>query len=81
MPVGVVCDTDAELLRAFDTVRTFDRATCRRRVEQRFSVARMADEYEAVYEELIAARRDARAAHPPRLQAPRSENGRAAAQA
>jgi glycosyltransferase involved in cell wall biosynthesis len=60
--VGAVCDTDAALLRAFDGLGAFDRATCRRRVEERFSVARMADEYETVYDEIVAsARRDVRA--------------------
>jgi glycosyltransferase involved in cell wall biosynthesis len=46
---------------AVKRVDTLDRAACRRHVEEHFTVDRMADRYEAVYQRLITRAR-ARAA-------------------
>ncbi|WP_026369927.1 glycosyltransferase family 4 protein [Kallotenue papyrolyticum] len=54
---GFICDSVAEMIAAVPRVAELDRATCRRRAE-RFSQAAMADGYEAVYQQVIAARRD-----------------------
>jgi len=56
---GFVADTLDDLVDAAKRIDTIDRAGCRRRFEERFSVARMADGYEAVYRRLAAARRAA----------------------
>jgi glycosyltransferase involved in cell wall biosynthesis len=58
---GFVADTLDELVDAVKRVDTLDRAVCRRHVEEHFSVGRMADRYEAVYQHLITRAR-ARAA-------------------
>ena len=49
---GFVCDTDEDVLCALRRLDRIDRGACRRHVESRFSVARMADGYEAVYARL-----------------------------
>ena len=49
---GFVVDTFDELVDAVKRVRTLDRAACRRRVEARFSIRRMVDDYESVYRQL-----------------------------
>lgn len=49
---GFARDTEAELAAAAWRIPEIDRAACRRRVEQRFSAAAMADGYEAVYRRL-----------------------------
>lgn len=48
--VGFVCDHDAELLRAVEAVDRIDRRRCREHVVRRFDVARMARDYEVLYE-------------------------------
>ena len=55
--VGYVCDSDDELLDAVKRVEQLDRSECRRWVERRFTVERMADDYEAVYRLLVETRR------------------------
>jgi glycosyltransferase involved in cell wall biosynthesis len=55
--VGIVCDGDEDLVRALDAAREIDRAACRRWVEQRFSVERMATGYERLYRRLVEARK------------------------
>jgi glycosyltransferase involved in cell wall biosynthesis len=46
---GFVCDDDTAVEQALGRIDRIDRHACRKRAENRFSVARMADEYEAVY--------------------------------
>lgn len=53
---GFVCDDDDAVVDAIRRIDTIDRLACRRRVEERFSTERMAADYEAVYERLLAAR-------------------------
>ena len=60
---GFVCDDDEAIVRAIGQIDRLDRAACRRRVEERFSVERMADDYEAIF---MGLRRDVKA--PPRPQ-------------
>jgi glycosyltransferase involved in cell wall biosynthesis len=55
--VGIVCDGDEDIVRALDAAREIDRAACRRWVEQRFSVERMATGYERLYRRLVEARK------------------------
>lgn len=62
--VGYVCDSDDELLDAVKRVTQLDRGECRRWVERRFTVERMADDYEAVYRMLVETRRAESAAKP-----------------
>ena len=57
-PASVV-DTLDELVDAVKRIDIIDRATCRRHVEERCTVQRMADDYEAVYRRLVT---EARAA-------------------
>jgi glycosyltransferase involved in cell wall biosynthesis len=45
-------DTLDELVDAVKRIDTIDRAACRRHVERRFTVDRMADDYEAIYRTL-----------------------------
>jgi len=56
---GFVVDSLAELVEAVKRIDEVDRAECRRHVEERFSVSRMTDGYEAVYRELQTRRRAA----------------------
>jgi glycosyltransferase involved in cell wall biosynthesis len=49
---GFVCDDDEDILLALRRLDGIDRATCRQYVARRFSVERMADDYEAVYRRL-----------------------------
>jgi glycosyltransferase involved in cell wall biosynthesis len=56
---GFVVDTLDELVDAVKRVRTIDRAACRRHVEERFTVGRMVDGYEAIYRSLVAKARTA----------------------
>jgi glycosyltransferase involved in cell wall biosynthesis len=49
---GFIADTVEELAAAVGRVDTIDRAKCRRRVEEGFSVARMVDDYETLYTRL-----------------------------
>lgn len=52
---GFVRDTEEELAEVAWRIPALDRAACRRRVEERFSAAAMADGYEAVYQTLVGA--------------------------
>jgi glycosyltransferase involved in cell wall biosynthesis len=56
---GFVVDTLDELVDAVKRVRTIDRAACRRLVEERFTVERMVDGYEAIYRSLVSVPRAA----------------------
>jgi glycosyltransferase involved in cell wall biosynthesis len=49
---GFLADTLDELVDAVKRIDTIDRAACRRHVERRFTVDRMADDYEAIYRTL-----------------------------
>jgi glycosyltransferase involved in cell wall biosynthesis len=51
---GFVVDTLDELVDSVKRVDIIDRAACRRHVEERFTVQRMADDYEAIYRRLLA---------------------------
>jgi len=53
---GFVCDDDDDVALALGRLDRLDRAACRRRVETRFSVERMTDDYEAVYRRLVRER-------------------------
>jgi glycosyltransferase involved in cell wall biosynthesis len=53
---GFLVDDVAEAALAVEMVRDLDRAAIRERALRRFSAARMVDEYEALYRQLIAAR-------------------------
>jgi glycosyltransferase involved in cell wall biosynthesis len=55
---GFIADTIEELVDAVKRVDTIDRAACRRDVEERFTVERMASAYEALYRSLLAERRE-----------------------
>jgi glycosyltransferase involved in cell wall biosynthesis len=50
---GFVAETVDELVSAVGRVETLDRAACRADVEAKFSVGRMADDYEALYRRLV----------------------------
>jgi glycosyltransferase involved in cell wall biosynthesis len=56
---GFIVDSVDDLVEAATRVHAIDRAECRRHVERRFTVAHMADGYEAVYQRLRAAARAA----------------------
>jgi glycosyltransferase involved in cell wall biosynthesis len=44
---------DEEIVDAVKRIDTISRAECRKHVEERFTVERMVDDYEAVYAELL----------------------------
>ncbi|MEH3103297.1 MAG: glycosyltransferase family 4 protein [Sphingomonas phyllosphaerae] len=50
---GFLVDTPEEAVAAIERAGEIDRATCRRAVAERFSVARMADEYIALYRRIL----------------------------
>ena len=50
---GFLVDTPEEAVAAIDRVGEIDRAACRRAVAERFSVARMADDYIALYRRIL----------------------------
>ena len=52
---GAIVDTMDEAIEAMPAVRAHDRATIRRRFEQRFSATRMAQDYVDIYRSLLAA--------------------------
>ncbi|HEV8583928.1 MAG TPA: glycosyltransferase family 4 protein, partial [Methylomirabilota bacterium] len=56
---GFLGDTVDDLVEAVKRIDTIDRAACRRHVEARFSIARMVDEYEALFRRAATARRAA----------------------
>ena len=53
---GFVIENDDEAIAALGSLNTLDRATVRRRFDQRWTARRMAEDYVDVYEELIDAR-------------------------
>ena len=53
---GFVCEDDDDVAVALRRLERIDRAACRERVETRFSVERMTDDYEAVYRRLVRER-------------------------
>lgn len=50
---GCVVDSIEEAISALDRVLALDRGLVRQRVEERFSVTRMADDYVSVYKQLL----------------------------
>jgi glycosyltransferase involved in cell wall biosynthesis len=52
---GFICDDVDAMVEAIGHIGEIDRARCRKVAEERFSPARMADDYMRVYEELCAA--------------------------
>ncbi|RIL07436.1 MAG: glycosyl transferase [Proteobacteria bacterium] len=55
---GFVCDDIADAVGAVEALGHIDRGRCRADFEQRFTAARMARDYLAIYERLRAARKD-----------------------
>jgi glycosyltransferase involved in cell wall biosynthesis len=51
---GFIVDDEAGAVAALGEVAKLDRASCRRRFEQRFSAARMARDYAALYRRSLA---------------------------
>lgn len=51
---GFLVDTFEEAVEAIGRIDQIDRRACRQAVEERFSVERMADQYLALYQEIIA---------------------------
>lgn len=51
---GFLVDSFEEAVAAIDRLDEIDRAACRRSVEERFSVGRMADDYIALYRRILA---------------------------
>ena len=58
---GFVVEDVDEAVAACDRLHEISRAACRRRVEERFTVDRMVDDYLQVYEEVLAGPSDSRA--------------------
>jgi glycosyltransferase involved in cell wall biosynthesis len=54
---GFVADSFEELVDAVKRIDTINRADCRRHVERHFTVERMVDDYEAVYERRLTGQR------------------------
>lgn len=52
--VGVLCDTEDDFVEALDRVDDLDPRACRRRVEERFTARRMAEDYLELYERVRA---------------------------
>ncbi len=50
---GFLCHNVEECIAALDRIREIDRVACQDRVEAKFSVERMVDDYEAVYQKLL----------------------------
>ncbi|MGC8713149.1 MAG: glycosyltransferase family 4 protein [Leptodesmis sp.] len=53
---GFLCSSVEECLQALQRIPEIDRAKCRQHVEENFSVQRMTDGYEAVYQQVLAER-------------------------
>jgi glycosyltransferase involved in cell wall biosynthesis len=53
---GFLCRSVEDCLEALQRVSEIDRAKCRQHVEANFSVSRMTDGYEAVYQQVLAER-------------------------
>jgi glycosyltransferase involved in cell wall biosynthesis len=54
---GFIVNDLEEMKRALQRLRTIDREECRRVFEERFSAARMAHDYVAIYEQLLESKR------------------------
>ena len=50
---GFICDNEDDMVDAIRRIDEIDRARCRQIAQERFSVARMAGEYAAIYSELV----------------------------
>jgi glycosyltransferase involved in cell wall biosynthesis len=57
---GFICANEEEMIAAVASVPRIDRAVCRATFEARFTAARMADDYLAIYRAEIASRESAR---------------------
>ena len=53
---GYLLDSEDEMVEVIDRIETLDRACCRKWVEERFSVERMVDGYEALYKTAASGR-------------------------
>ena len=51
---GFLVDTFDQAVAAIDRIGEIDRAACRKSVEERFTVDRMADRYLDIYKRLLA---------------------------
>jgi len=51
---GFIGESVEDLVAAVKRADTLDRLACRRHVEQRFSVGRMVDDYEALYARMLS---------------------------
>ena len=51
---GFICDSEDELVKNASRIRQIDRMRCRAEAEQRFSAEAMANQYERVYDSLLA---------------------------
>jgi glycosyltransferase involved in cell wall biosynthesis len=51
--VGFLCESDEDFARAFAEIGSINRARCRTHVEERFTVARMADGYLELYRRIL----------------------------
>jgi glycosyltransferase involved in cell wall biosynthesis len=75
---GFIVKSIDEAVRAVERIDAFDRRRCRQEFERRFSVARMAKDYLAIYERILAkeaaARRDGRARPRPAIELVRGMN-------
>jgi len=49
---GFVCDTPEEMIKAIGRLPEINRKTCRKTVEEKFSLKQMVDTYEKIYEKL-----------------------------
>src|SRR5207249_165352 len=54
---GVIVESLDEAVAAVEQIQTWSRRRCRERFEERFSAARMAKDYTAIYEGLVRAKR------------------------
>lgn len=50
---GFIVNNEEEMVAALDKIHIIDRAACRKHVEENFTIKRMADEYEKLYEKII----------------------------
>lgn len=53
---GFLCNSTDDFVEALARIDTIERNACRQHVENRFSVQRMVDAYEAVYQQILAER-------------------------
>jgi glycosyltransferase involved in cell wall biosynthesis len=52
---GYICDSQLDFIRAIHEIDAISRAACRREFEQRFTLRHMVENYETLYEKIIAA--------------------------